>query len=131
MSKKLIAFMLVTSLISSSCSSTRKSIALGIGTGAVVGAASGTALGNIYGKQGQGAITGGVIGALVGGIASYFIDGGLKKRDEETRKETLFNLEKHGVFGPELTTPEQKEKERYWKDQESRWFREFPERGMR
>ena len=131
MSKKLITFMLATSLISSSCSSTRKSVALGLGTGVAVGAASGMALGNIYGKQGQGAITGGVIGALVGGIAAYFIDGGLKKRDEETRKETLFNLEKHGVFGPELTTPEQEEKERYFKSQEPKWFREVPERGMR
>ncbi len=131
MSKKLITFMLATSLISSSCSSTRKSVALGLGTGVAVGAASGAALGNIYGKQGQGAITGGVIGALVGGIVAYFIDGGLKKRDEETRKETLFNLEKHGVFGPELMTPEQEEKERYFKTQEPKWFREFPERGMR
>lgn len=131
MSKKLIAFILTTSLISSSCSSTRKSVALGLGTGIAVGTASGAALGNIYGKQGQGAITGGIIGALLGGAAAYFIDGGLKKRDEETRKDTLFNLEKHGVFGPELTTPEQQEKERYWKSQEPKWFREYPERGTR
>ena len=129
---KFISFMLITALISSSCSSTRKSVAFGLGTGAVVGAASGAALGNIYGKQSQGAMTGLAIGALVGGIASYFIDGGLKKRDEETRKETLFNLEKHGVFGSTDTDKLQEQEEnKYWKAHEERWFREFPERGSR
>ncbi len=128
MSKKLISLLLATSLLSSSCSSTRKSLALGLGTGAAVGAASGAVLGNMYGKQSQGAMTGLAIGALVGGIASYFIDGGLRKRHEETRKETLFNLEKHGVFGnPTPSNPGPA----YPDDKAHHWFREFPDRGSR
>lgn len=135
MSKKLISLILITSILSSSCSSTRKSIALGLGTGAAVGAASGAALGNMYGKQGQGAMVGLGIGALVGGIASYFIDGGLRKRDEETRKETLFNLEKHGVFGPDLPSKNSQapvEDDKVWQLQDgTHWMREIPEHGLR
>lgn len=96
MHKKTISLLIVTSLLSSSCSTTRKSIAFGVGTGAV----SGATIGAMTNKDhSQGALVGLGIGALVGGIASYFIHGGLEDRDNETRKETLFNLEKHGVFG--------------------------------
>jgi len=96
MHKKTISLLIVTSLLSSSCSTTRKSIAFGVGTGAV----SGATIGAMTNKDhSQGALIGLGIGALVGGIASYFIHGGLEDRDNETRKETLFNLEKHGVFG--------------------------------
>lgn len=99
MSKILTLLLLGTALLSSSCSSTRKSVTLGLGTGAVLGTTTGAALGGMYGQESKGALTGLAIGALVGGIAAYFIDGGLQKRDQETRQDTLFNLEKHGVFG--------------------------------
>ncbi len=91
-----ISLLVVTSLLSVSCSSTRKSLALGLGTGAATGATIGAMTSN---NHSQGTLIGLGIGALVGGIASYFIHGGLEERDKETRKETLFNLEKHGVFG--------------------------------
>lgn len=117
MHKKTISLLVVMSLLSSSCSSTRKSIALGIGSGAVSGATIG-ALSNK--DHSQGALMGLGIGALVGGIASYFIHGGLEDRDNETRKDTLFNLEKHGVFGNE---PEEPKTQSRWLDRDY-WPRE-------
>ena len=102
-----ISLLVITSLLSVSCSSTRKSLALGLGTGAATGATIGAMSSR---NHSQGALTGLALGAVVGGIASYFIHGGLEDRDKETRKETLFNLEKHGVFGE----PEQKPEESPW-----------------
>lgn len=84
------------SILLSSCATTKKSISLGIATGAASGALMGSTMNSDHGK---GAMTGLAIGALVGGIAAYFIDDGLEKRDQETRRDTLFNLEKNGVFG--------------------------------
>ncbi|MFZ4713634.1 MAG: YMGG-like glycine zipper-containing protein [Bacteriovoracaceae bacterium] len=110
-----ISLLIITSLLSASCSSTRKSLALGLGTGAATGAAIGAMSSK---NHSQGTLIGLGIGALVGGIASYFIHGGLEERDKETRKETLFNLEKHGVFG---------EPEQNLKTNESPWaYREWP-----
>lgn len=110
-----ISLIVIASLLSTSCSSTRKSIALGLGTGA----ASGAAIGAMSSRNhSQGALTGLALGAIVGGIASYFIHGGLEERDKDTRKETLFNLEKHGVFGE----PEQKPEENPWPNHH--WQRE-------
>jgi hypothetical protein len=99
-----ISLLVITSLLSASCSSTRKSLALGLGTGAATGATIGAMSSR---NQSQGALTGLALGAIVGGIASYFIHGGLEDRDKETRKETLFNLEKHGVFGEQEQKPEE------------------------
>jgi len=87
---------LVTLLVLSSCATTKKSITLGL----VAGAGSGAILGSTLSKDhDKGAMTGLAIGAVVGAIASYFIDHSLQKRDQDTRRDTLFNLEKHGVFG--------------------------------
>jgi hypothetical protein len=117
MYKKSISLLLAVSILSSSCSTTRKSIAIGVGTGAV----SGATIGAMTNKDhGQGALLGLGIGALVGGIASYFIHGGLEDRDNETRKDTLFNLEKHGVFGNE---PEEPKTQSRWLDRDY-WPRE-------
>jgi hypothetical protein len=117
MFKKSISLLLAVSILSSSCSTTRKSIALGVGTGAVSGATIGAITNN---NHAQGALLGLGIGALVGGIASYFIHGGLEDRDNETRKDTLFNLEKHGVFGNE---PEESNVQPRWRDRDY-WPRE-------
>ncbi len=100
MNKKHVALITALALLSSSCSSTRKSIALGLAAGAGTGAA----IGSISSPHGKGAMTGLAIGALVGGIASYFIDKGLQDRDQNVRRDTLFNLEKHGVFGSEVSS---------------------------
>jgi hypothetical protein len=68
----------------------------------------------------NGALVGLGIGALVGGLASYFIHGSLTDRDNETRKDTLFNLEKHGVFGE---TPEENNAQSRWLERDY-WPRE-------
>jgi|GEM_PF-1403232 len=95
MLRKFKFFFLVTLLILCSCATTKKSITLGL----VTGAASGAVLGSTLSKDNdKGAMTGLAIGAVVGAIASYFIDDSLQKRDQDTRRDTLFNLEKHGVF---------------------------------
>jgi hypothetical protein len=96
MTKQIISAMLIVALLASSCSTTKKSLALGLATGAGTGAIMGSAISNDHGK---GAMAGMAVGALVGGIASYFIDKGMQERDQDTRRDTLFNLEKHGVFG--------------------------------
>jgi len=108
MYKKSISLLITMSLLSASCSTTRQSIALGIGTGAVAGATIGAFTNK---DHSQGALLGLGLGALVGGIASYFIHGGLEDRDNDTRKETLFNLEKNGVFGD---MPEENKEESRW-----------------
>ena len=40
-----------------------------------------------------------IVGAI-GGIASYFLHKGLEQRDDSTRRDTLFNLEKFNVSTP-------------------------------
>ncbi len=113
-----ISLLVITSLLSSSCSTTRQSIALGLATGA----ASGAAIGSLSSSHhNQGAMTGLAVGALLGGIASYFIHGGLQDRDKETRKDTLFNLEKHGVFGVQDEMPKKDEAPWAYREQ---WRRE-------
>ncbi len=153
MSKKYVALITALALLSSSCSSTRKSIALGLAAGAGTGAA----IGAISSPHGKGAMTGLAVGALVGGIASYFIDKGLQDRDKNVRRDTLFNLEEHGVFGSEISSRPKSsapygitpavvdeqyietqvqdgnkliEGHKVWTIQEnSHWMREAPERG--
>lgn len=121
MSKITITLIVITSLLSSSCSTTRKSISLGIGTGAVTGATIGATIGAMSNRdQSKGTMMGLGIGALVGGLASYFIHGSLVDRDNETRKDTLFNLEKHGVFGE---SPEESKTQSHWQDRDF-WPRE-------
>lgn len=118
MYKFTISLIVIMSLLSSGCSTTRQSIALGLATGA----ASGAAIGSLSSSHhSQGAMTGLAVGAVIGGIASYFIHGGLEDRDKETRKETLFNLEKYGVFGVPEDMP--KKDETSWSLREQ-WRRE-------
>lgn len=124
MIRKTITMLTITSLLFSSCSTTRKSIALGITTGAVTGAGLGSAISN----DKQGTLTGLAIGAVIGGIASYFIDQGLEKRDQETRQQTLFNLEKYGVFGDselsnKIRMQEVRESSRSWPVSETPWIK--------
>ena len=89
--KEIIAFIFLISL--TSCSSLKKSISLGVATGMTTGLLAGSG-------DSKKAKTGAAIGGLVGGIASYLIHKGLEKRDAKTRKETLFNLDKFGTYGP-------------------------------
>ena len=93
--KKQAIFLIMTVTLFS-CATTKKSITLGLLAGAGTGAILGSTMSSDHDK---GAITGLAVGAVVGAIASYFIDDSLQKRDQDTRRDTLFNLEKNGVFG--------------------------------
>ncbi|MCB9092884.1 MAG: hypothetical protein H6621_00120 [Halobacteriovoraceae bacterium] len=81
------------------CATMRDSVLTGMGTGAALGAANGAALSSD--NRNKGALTGALVGVAVGGIASYFIHNGLEKRDARIRRDTLFNLEKFNVSGPQ------------------------------
>ena len=41
-----------------------------------------------------------MIGGAIGGVASYFLHNILEQRDDRTRRDTLFNLEKFNVSAP-------------------------------
>ena len=85
-------------MIASGCASMPKSITLGVGTGAALG----TAGGFIYEDENkkQNATKGAMVGAAVGGITSYLLHKGVKKREARIRRDTIFNLDRHGVSTP-------------------------------
>ena len=84
-------------ILTTGCSTMRESLTLGISTGAATGAVAGASLNK---NKGKGALQGALVGGAISGIASYFLHKGLKKRDQKTRRETLFNLDKFGVDYP-------------------------------
>ena len=77
------------------CSSMERSVTLGVVSGATVGTGVGLIAGG-RNKTETTLISAGV-GALVGGITSYIIHGQLEKHDDKVRRDTLFNLEDHGI----------------------------------
>ena len=77
------------------CASMERSVVLGVGTGAAMGTGVGLAMGGRH-KTEATLISAGV-GALVGGFSAYLIHGQLDKRDDGVRRNTLFNLENHGI----------------------------------
>ena len=79
------------------CSTMNQSLLTGTVTGAAIGAASGSGFSTENRSEAAG--KGALIGAAVGLISSYFVHNGLEKRDADTRRETLLNLEKFGVEG--------------------------------
>jgi hypothetical protein len=92
-----LILILASTFLATGCSTMRESLTLGVSTGAATGAVAGASLSK---NRGQGALKGALIGGAISGIASYFIHKGLKNRDQETRRETLFNLDKFGVDYP-------------------------------
>lgn len=88
---------MIIAIMTTGCSTMRESLTLGISTGAATGAVAGASLNK---NSGKGALQGALVGGAISGIASYFIHKGLKKRDQKTRRETLFNLDKFGVDYP-------------------------------
>lgn len=84
--------------ILSGCATTGGSVLLG----ASAGAAAGAGVGSVASPESrsQGAVTGALIGAVVGGLSGLFVHKTLESRDNQTRRETLFNLEKFNVSSP-------------------------------
>lgn len=94
---KVPIFIMAMAILTTGCSTMRESLTLGVSTGAATGAVAGASLSK---NRSQGALKGALVGGAISGIASYFIHKGLKKRDQKTRRETLFNLDKFGVDYP-------------------------------
>lgn len=67
----------------------------GVGTGALLGGVTGAATAK-SGHQ-KATLNGAAIGALVGGIGGYILHKVIEKKESRVRKETLFNLESHGI----------------------------------
>lgn len=80
------------------CSTMRETLIVGTGTGVATGAIGAYAMSDR--DKGQAALQGALIGGAIGGIASYFLHKGLEQRDDSTRRDTLFNLEKFNVSTP-------------------------------
>jgi hypothetical protein len=76
------------------CASIERSTLLGAGTGAAMGAVSASVM-----SQGdhQQSLQGAGIGALVGGITGYILHRVIDNKEDQVRRETLFNLESHGI----------------------------------
>ena len=83
--------LLLGSVFASGCATMHKSLLTGVGVGIATGAATSSAI-----NRGKGTLT----GALVGAASSYLIHGVLEKRDSNTRKKTLLNLDKFSVSKP-------------------------------
>jgi hypothetical protein len=108
-------FILIAFIVSlAGCSTMKESLIVGTGTGATAGAIGAFTMASR--NKGQAAFQGALIGGAVGGIASYFLHKELEQRDDRTRRDTLFNLEKFNVstpssyqnsstIGPGLTVP--------------------------
>ena len=88
---------ILTGVLATSCASVGKSILLGTATGGVAGAISGVYWG-VEDRE-KYAMQAALFTGLAGGITAYFVHKGLEKRDERTRQETLFNLDKFGLEG--------------------------------
>ena len=94
---KVLILTMVTTILTTGCSTMKESLTIGIGTGMATGAVAGSTMNK---DRGKGALQGALIGGAISGIASYFIHKGLDRRDQKTRRETLFNLDKFGVDYP-------------------------------
>lgn len=93
LSKLFLCFYLINLLIG--CASVKKTVSVGAISGATIGAISGGAFGK---QKGRDTFKNAAIAGLIGAAASYLIHGELKKRDKKIRKETLFNLDQHGIM---------------------------------
>lgn len=77
------------------CSSIEKSSLLGLTVGAGIGAIAEQGLDSNADKKST--TKSSIIGAVVGLSASYLLHKVINKREDKVRKETLFNLEAHGI----------------------------------
>jgi len=79
----------------SSCSTMKESMILGTSTGLATGVAAGSIIKSS--NKDKARLTAGIIGAGIGAISSYFIHKGVKAKEAQVRRNTLFNLDKFGV----------------------------------
>lgn len=80
------------------CSSMQGSLGLGVGSGIVLGAGAGALVDG--GNKRHMAIQGALVGGVLGGAISYLVQKRFERKEDEVRKDTLFNLEKFNVLSP-------------------------------
>ena len=95
-SKRAILF-LILPLLATGCATMKDSMLAGASTGLAIGA--GVGAGANHKRRGDGAAVGALIGAAIGAISGRLVHKKLEERDGDTRKETLFNIDKFGVSG--------------------------------
>ena len=86
------------------CSTMRDSVLVGTAVGAGMGVVGGVTLNSE--SRGSGALIGGLIGAAVGALGGVIFHKVLEGRDDQTRRETLFNLDKFNIQGPSKNGPD-------------------------
>jgi len=77
------------------CASIERSTLLGIGSGAGVGALSASTMATSDHKKMTS--KGAIVGAVLGGVTAYVLHRIMDKKESRVRRETLFNLESHGI----------------------------------
>ncbi|MBF0363667.1 MAG: hypothetical protein HQK49_21795 [Oligoflexia bacterium] len=92
---KSIIFIIILVLLFSSCSTIPKSVSLGMITGGVTGGLIAPGLVNKEKKNAL--VIGALIGIALGGIGGYFTHKKLEERDEQVRKDMMFNLETNAI----------------------------------
>ena len=92
--KVTVMCLILSSILASSCATLQKSVLTGSSVGLGAGIVASTAI------TGGGALKGALIGALIGGAGGHLIHRFLQKRDSDTRKQTLLNLDKFSVSAP-------------------------------
>ena len=97
MKLKKTILILSVAVFATGCASMKESLVVGAGSGAAIGAGIGSS--SNQKNRGKGAAVGALIGAAVGLIGGRAVHKSLEKRDNETRKQTLFNIDKFGVSG--------------------------------
>ena len=96
MKQKMMVMCLILSVsLASGCATLQKSMLTGVGIGMGTGVVTSMAM-----AGGRGTLKGALIGTLIGGASSYLIHRALQKRDAETRRQTLLNLDKFSVSAP-------------------------------
>lgn len=92
--KMMVTCLVLLAISASSCATLQKSVLTGSGVGVGAGIVASTAI------TGGGAMKGALIGALIGGVGAHLIHRFLQKRDSDTRRQTLLNLDKFSVSAP-------------------------------
>ena len=105
MERLFFLFLLMVVCVLNSCATTSRSVVLGVSAGAATGAATGA----VMRGDGKGATFGGLALGVVGGLSGYFFHKSLERRDENVKRETIFNLENYQGHGEKRRKNRRKE----------------------
>ena len=93
--KVMVMCLVMSATLAASCATMHKSLLTGVSVGVSTGVVTGSVI-----NRGEGVMKGAIAGAAIGAASSYLIHKALQKRDSETRRQTLLNLDKFSVSTP-------------------------------